>query len=243
VISYNDEEGWGLGMLERLKLRKHKGKFDGLYVLILVLLFLVNRIPGNHIALVKGLLILALWLIPFFMHLQLKIINTLVLSVSIYAISHSFFNNSVGTITLVSVIITMMLYVALIMNIFVVIKEMYEKSVESDQITNGMKFGYILFAFGVLVSTVLMTYSLIYDNLYLMDAGAFLVNSSSQFDALYYSFVTYFTVGYGDITPVTTMAKGVSLSQMVLGYIITCLVIPVILVAIQKLIDSLVINR
>lgn len=58
-------------------------------------------------------------------------------------------------------------------------------------------------------------------------------------EAIYFSYVTYFTVGYGDITPRAMQIKQIAEIEMFLGYIITGLFIPILLVAIQKFVDNL----
>jgi len=42
--------------------------------------------------------------------------------------------------------------------------------------------------------------------------------------SLYFSGTTYFTVGYGDITLASNVARMVCLSEIVFGYLTTCLI-------------------
>lgn len=52
---------------------------------------------------------------------------------------------------------------------------------------------------------------------YALDGISF--NSPKTFaDCLYFSIVTFATVGYGDILPVSGLAKGVVMSEIVIGY-------------------------
>ncbi|MCP3961987.1 MAG: two pore domain potassium channel family protein [bacterium] len=72
-----------------------------------------------------------------------------------------------------------------------------------------------------------LCWSAIYDILYTLDAGAFRFPAGSEpsalaapdghFELVYYSFVTLTTLGYGDITPVSSVARGLTTLEAVTG--------------------------
>ncbi len=55
----------------------------------------------------------------------------------------------------------------------------------------------------------------------------------SKFDALYWSFITAFTVGYGDIRPCKPLSKGLSILVALVGIIFTAIIVGVSLHAAQ----------
>lgn len=207
-----------------------------LYILVLiVVLFFSSRRPGEPGMLLGGVFIISLWVLPFFLKLWAKIINTLILGVSIPIISSIFYRNTQNRAGYLSLVISILLYCALILNIFFVIKELYQREPQGGKRDNGLKLLYVILAFIILIGTIILSYGHIYENIMLSDPQAFAVGSEVTFLAVYYSSVTYFTVGYGDIVPKSDLARAVSISQMVSGYIVTCLILPTVLVAFQKL--------
>ncbi len=50
----------------------------------------------------------------------------------------------------------------------------------------------------------------------------------SILDSLYLSVVTFTTTGYGDLYPTTNIGKGIIMSEMILGYIITVFIIAIL---------------
>ena len=64
-------------------------------------------------------------------------------------------------------------------------------------------------------------------------------NISSLFDALYWSFITITTVGYGDISPVTTSGKVVSFVIVIMGIVIISFATSVIVSAFSEKLDQL----
>jgi hypothetical protein len=69
------------------------------------------------------------------------------------------------------------------------------------------------------VETVLMflcLFALLYLSMSATDASAF-TEPLSRVDALYFTTVTFATVGFGDITPVSQLARGVVTVQMIAG--------------------------
>lgn len=55
----------------------------------------------------------------------------------------------------------------------------------------------------------------------------------SKFDALYWSFITAFTVGYGDFRPIRRLSKALSVVIALAGVILTGIVVAVALHAAQ----------
>ncbi|MEM7588730.1 MAG: ion channel [Myxococcota bacterium] len=82
------------------------------------------------------------------------------------------------------------------------------KEVTNDTIFGGVCLYFLL---GIL-------WSLLYDNLSLFQQEAFRCEDNiAFFDLLYFSFATLTTVGYGDITPVTQLAKMATSLQGIVG--------------------------
>lgn len=219
----------------KLWLNAKKYRLEGIYLLILLLVVISNQSANQSALIIKGILIVSLWLLPYFLNLRFKIINTVILACSINWISSTFFQSDQNDAGRLAVVVAIMLFVALILNIFLVIKEMYQRKAKDERKRNGLKLAYVLLAFAMLIGTVVMSYSHIYENILANDPSAFAVSSPAGFSAFYFSSTTYFTVGYGDITPVSDLARSVCISQMIFGYVITCMILPTILVAFQKL--------
>ncbi|MEM7589384.1 MAG: potassium channel family protein [Myxococcota bacterium] len=65
-------------------------------------------------------------------------------------------------------------------------------------------------------------WSLVYANLYLFEKGAFHGPDGviSSFDFLYFSFATFTSTGYGDIVPVSIIAKSIAMLESVVGILL-----------------------
>ncbi len=211
---------------------------ETLYLLILAVVIISNQSSTQPMLIVKGVLIVSMWGMPYFLKLKFKVINTFILAGSIILVTSTFFETSRNDTNTLAVVVVLMLFFALVLNVFLVIKEMYQRKEVSSKKRNGLKLIYVIFAFLLLIGTVLVSYSHIYGNIQFNNPGAFVVSNSAKFSALYYSSTTYFTVGFGDITPVSALARGISISQMIFGYSMTCLIIPTVLVAFQKLFET-----
>jgi len=209
-----------------------------IYVLILMFVFVSNQSSEQSMLLIKGALVVSLWVIPYLLNLRFKVVNTVILSASIIWITSSFFKTNRDDASILAVVIALMLFIALVLNVFSVIREMYRKKEKGHKKYNGLKLSYVILAFLIVIGTILISYSHIYKNIHYNELNAFAVANDAQFSAIYYSFTTYFTVGFGDVTPISNLARIISMTQMIFGYIITCLVIPTVLVAFQKLFDD-----
>ena len=74
----------------------------------------------------------------------------------------------------------------------------------------------------------------------LIDAWAIAYFEKIPFaDALYFTFVTATTIGYGDIAPVTLMGRVVAILTGLQGLLITGLITAVAVYALRKSIDNL----
>ena len=209
-----------------------------MYLLMLLIVIISNFSSEQSMLIVKGVLVISLWGMPYFLNTKFKVINTLILSGSIIWVTSTFFKTSRNDSSTLAVVVALMLFVALVLNVLLVIKDMYQRKETSTRKHNGFKLAYVVFAFLIIIGTVLLSYSHIYANIQFNDPSSFVVGNQATFSALYYSSTTYFTVGFGDITAVSDLARGISISQMIFGYVITCLIIPTVLVAFQKLFDN-----
>lgn len=222
----------------KMTLVVRKYRLEIIYLFVLLMMIISNQSSTDTALIVKGVLIIGLWIMPYFLNLSFKIINTIILAISTNFVSATFFMNTKNSVGSLSVIIAIMLFTAMVVNIFLVIKEMYQLKVSKGKRHNGFKLLYVVLAFLLLIGTVVFSYSHIYENILSNNPSAFVISNDASFSAIYFSSTTYFTVGYGDITPVSALARGVSVSQMVFGYIITCLILPTTLVAFQKLFEG-----
>jgi hypothetical protein len=101
----------------------------------------------------------------------------------------------------------------------------------------------IIFSFG----SIYYNYNKCFDPVIVSGIGDFVKNNSqwqlvsgfsedipSKFNAIYFSFTTFFTIGYGDIKPVANVTKLIAMIEMFLSYFITCMFIPVLFSAFSK---------
>lgn len=211
-------------------------KYVFVYLTIILALLILRESNNSHIA-IQAALVLSLWFLPFKMQISFKAVNTFILAYFLSASADSLINNSYYHINYLSLLLITALFFSLLINIFVVIKDFYIKRSRGNtiKIGYGFRLAYIASSFITLIATVLLSYSRIYDDLFYLDSKTFSLAGGTVFNGFYYSCITYFTVGFGDIIPSTTLSRTVSLTQMIIGYFITCLIIPILLIAIQKL--------
>lgn len=211
-----------------------KISLEGVYVVLLIVLFITNQL-SHDIALYSRMgLIVGIIVLPVFLSIRYKVINTVLLSGSVLYLTNSFFSESLNQVELLTVILPMMMFVALVANLFMVIKDFYSTVDKESKGFALLKLVYVIGAFLLLIFTIVMSYAHIYNNIYMNNPDAFYISTKGTFSDLYFSATTYFTVGYGDITPVSNIARMVSLSEMVFGYLTTCLILPTLLVAFQQ---------
>ena len=86
---------------------------------------------------------------------------------------------------------------------------------------------HVLWVFGLLIAISILSFATDYNCLYLFDDRAFegtLTASSSfvenLFQFLYFSLITFSTVGYGDLVPVSIMAKLLVMIEIFLSFLI-----------------------
>lgn len=237
-INNNDKILRRVSFVERVKKFIKNNCLEIIYLIILTIIIILSRSSDKSILIFRGLLISCMWVIPYFLNIRFKVINTGILSISIIYITSRFFSSSRIDASNIAIILILMLFITLVINIFLVIKDMYQLKEKSGKLRNGLKLIYVLSAFLLLIGTVIISYSHIYDNIQFYNSSSFTIGSGGVFSGIYYSSTTFFTVGYGDITPMSSLARAISISQMVFGYLITCLIIPTILVAFQKLFVS-----
>jgi hypothetical protein len=202
--------------------------------LSLLLLVIVNQNSEENFIYTRIMTIGVLSLLSYFLKNNFKFMNTLLLSVTINLVTYRSFRIDGYDVNFWSVSIALLLYLALIGNIFMVFKDMYLLKTNEKGKRNGLKLLYVFTSFLLLVGTVISSYSHIYQGIWLNYSGSFSVVDSSVFPSFYYSSVVYFTLGFGEITPLTDLARSVTITQMFLGYLITCLIVPTFLVAFQR---------
>lgn len=214
-----------------------KYRIEIAYTLLLIAV-VFNRSIGSSYLMTRLVSIIALTAMSYFLDMRFKMVNTFILALSIYVVSSRAYGVNGYDMDYWSVAIALLLYIALIMNIFLVIKDMYLLKSDPKAGRNGFKLLYVLSSFLLLIGTVVISYSHIYMNIWRINSDAFSLSVHEKFPAFYYSSTTYFTVGFGEITPVSELARNVTISQMFFGYMITCLIIPTVLVAFQRLFQN-----
>jgi voltage-gated potassium channel len=71
----------------------------------------------------------------------------------------------------------------------------------------------------LLIGIIILSYANLYHQSYhLFGSGTFSGASLTGGDFLYYSITTFTSTGYGDISPLTLLAKGASATEMMIGY-------------------------
>lgn len=85
----------------------------------------------------------------------------------------------------------------------------------------------------LLAAMFLAVFAMIYVSLSRLDAGAF-TEPLDAFTSYYFALTVLATVGFGDITPVTTMARAVTMVQMALDLVFIALLIRVVSMAARK---------
>lgn len=211
----------------------YNNKCEMLYFFFLILLTIGTN-NNFFILFVKLIISFSIFILIYFLKLKFKIFNTLLLTFVTVFVSSSLFDGISNNGILV-ILKTLLLYFALVFNIFSVTRVLYQRNVDAKRNYNSLKLLYVIFSFLLLIGTVVLSYSYIYENIWISDTNAFAFTPYNTFLPLYYSSSTYFTVGYGDIIPVSNTARVVSISQMFFSYLITCLILPSVLVAFQKL--------
>ena len=103
-----------------------------------------------------------------------------------------------------------------------------------------LRYIYPLVMYMIAIVIVIICFTAVYEslNLYyynegLIEEGLLLATSpevlASEYDLLYFSFVTYFTIGYGDIIPSGTLVKFVAEAEMLIGSLINTVVAPTLI--------------
>lgn len=216
-----------------------KHKFTILYVST-ILALMIMRENKNSLIIAQGVLVLLLWYLPFRMRIPFKAINTFILVFFLFESADSLITDSAKHINILSLLLATALFLSILINIFAVLKDFYMRTSKglTIKIGYGLRLGYIISSFIIVISSILLSFSRIYEDIYYLDDRAFALAGGVDFNGLYYSCITYFTVGFGDIIPAMPMSRYVSITQMIIGYFITCLIIPILLVAIQKLFQT-----
>lgn len=97
----------------------------------------------------------------------------------------------------------------------------------SKIIAQSHLLAHVLALFGLLIGLVILSFATDYAAMYLIDAESFktnLTNGSPRgnvfFEFLYFSFISFSSVGFGDIVPTTFAAKGLVMLEVTLSFIV-----------------------
>lgn len=83
------------------------------------------------------------------------------------------------------------------------------------------------------IALFILVLSLMSLSCYMYDANSFKGTNGGLLDMIYYTVITFATVGYGDITPVSTVAKGISILTVV-TYILSITVLLSEIIGLKK---------
>lgn len=229
-------------MKKTVKYKFNKDDFSAiLYALILIFLF-VKTPTGVFWNGIKSISLLGMIFLPFKMVTYFKVMNTYILSILVWASSNTIFLvNEVNQVRFTQGM-TYSLFALLLINIVVVIVELYrvDEPVNTNTFLNlfyriayRYRFIYIIFSVLILLIVVISGFHNIYQTIYIINRNAF----QGNFESLYLSFTTFFTIGYGDITPYSYNARLFVMTQMIVSYIVTAMILPIMIVAIFKLVE------
>jgi len=96
---------------------------------------------------------------------------------------------------------------------------------------NNHSFNHMLLLFGTIISIIIFSFTMDYLCISEIYANAFSGIQANEpistrfINLLYFSIVTFTTVGYGDITPVATVAKLITVLEMISAFIMIVFVI------------------
>ena len=85
----------------------------------------------------------------------------------------------------------------------------------------------MIYTFGVLILITLLSFATDYTCLFQADSNAFdgirrssISYISNLYQFFYFSFITFSTVGYGDISPISNVAKFIVMLELLLSFLI-----------------------
>jgi hypothetical protein len=97
----------------------------------------------------------------------------------------------------------------------------------SKIIAQSHLLAHVLALFGLLIGLVVLSFATDYAAMYFIDAESFktnLTNSSPKgivlFEFLYFSFISFSSVGFGDIVPTTYAAKSLVMLEVTLSFVV-----------------------
>jgi hypothetical protein len=143
-----------------------------------------------------------------------SIVTGVVLSWSVFALLVLIFKSTL----FIRILFILRLWEILIINTWMFLfRQTASKVSNTESYENDIRL-FILLVFQYI--TIILMYASFYFSVYTCDPSSFSVGSQttgSVFTWLYFSIVTIATVGYGDITPVSVLAKLVTISEILFG--------------------------
>lgn len=199
-------------MFEQLKLNLSNFIMLGIIILILFILPLFQFSYNSQAFNIGISLIIVLSVIATSQHFNIS--HSLQVMLSIIAIWIGWFTMH----ELTNTIACFVLFSFFISRVFVFIKQLYiKKDVTSLVIVESIN-GYLLLgiAFGLLVEMIIITHPQSFNFEYIN-------HLNNYYDPYYYSFVTMLTLGYGDLLPITSATKSISILICLSGqlYLVT----------------------
>lgn len=225
---------------KNLKINK-EDVYSLIYVIIMALLYIET--PSSFWNSLKAIFVIVILFLPFMMITSFKVVNTIILGAFVWASSKTIFLTNETSQIRFSQGITYFIFFLFLVNILIVLAELYKltKPINTKGIVNYIyrfvykyRFIYAVFSIIALVAVILSSFQNIYHSIYTINHYSF----NGYFESLYLSFTTFFTIGYGDITPVSYNARIFVMTQMILSYFVTAMILPIMIVIIFKLIEN-----
>lgn len=142
----------------------------------------------------------------------------LVVFISLSYILFPFFNITYLTVTLIILTFTFI-------KTFFIVRLTYVQL--SNIISESHKLSHVLTLFGVLISLILLSFSFDYYALYTMSVDSFKTSLTENtsiirqfFEFLYFSLITFSSVGFGDIVPISVSGKIIVMLEVFLSFFV-----------------------
>ena len=212
-----------------------------LYIIAIIIIVIPMDTSVFYQGLIKFISMLVFFYVLLFLPLFFKFINLSMLWV--------IFSVSIGTASSVNGIdqfgfgglLVVLMLLSVILNLLLIVRGLYSKRISNLEPFPKFMSRVILYkdfimfcVIGLKVWFVLYAFDRIYTILYGIDNTVFKVVEGGNFSGIYLSFVTFFTIGFGDITPVHPVARMYSMIQMLVGYVLTVIIIPVLYIALSN---------
>ncbi len=204
--------------IEPIVSRIHKNRYRLLLISVLIMLvlypYLAKSKTGDFLLILINIMIMFSSLIPFYskkMHFIFFLYSSVICTIITIYILRLFYGEGALVIHVTGLVGFLLLYLYLIFKIFQDI--FYRKVITSETISGGICV-YILCG---------LVWAIFYEMLSSVSPGAFtqITPLTEDIDFIFYSFSTLTTLGEGGISPNSSLAKSLSLIELIFGVMYT----------------------